>query len=355
MDYVSRLDRFKELFPKEPKFRIKQIEKNLFNWAVKDWKDMSDLPEKIREGLENEKVAFLSVEKDLVLISKKKDTYKARLKLQDGSLIESILMQNKRGQWTICVSSQIGCAMGCHFCATGKMGLTRSLDAEEIIDQYRMWKYFLAENPKMSQRISNIVFMGMGEPLANYNNVKLAINTLLKYTDLGETKITVSTVGVIPALEKILKDEEWPRVRIAISLHSADSEARKKIVPTSFDGFLDKLADWARRYLKQFGNSNHHLTFEYVLLNGATDTLSQAEQLADYVRSIGNVKVNLIPYNFVGADFECSEDSQIKKFMQILQDKGVNVVRRRNMGEDIDAACGQLASRPKDSLNKATD
>jgi len=341
----SWLESFQELFPKEPKFRVKQIQKNMFNWDIKSWSDMSDLPEKTRSLLVKEQVSFLSVEQDLVLVSKRKDTYKARLKLQDGLFIESILMTNARDQWTICVSAQVGCAMGCHFCATGKMGLTRSLTADEIIDQYRSWNYYLAEHPEMPQRISNIVFMGMGEPLANYPNVKSAINTLLKYSDLGETKITVSTVGVMPALEKLLKDPGWPQVRIAISLHSADPVARKKIVPTSFDDFLDQLADWARRYLAKFGNNNHHLTFEYVLLNKVTDTLDQADLLAKYVRSIGNVKVNLIPYNYVGGEFECSAKDRIEAFMEVLEKAGVKAVKRRNMGDDIDAACGQLAGK----------
>jgi 23S rRNA (adenine2503-C2)-methyltransferase len=187
--------------------------------------------------------------------------------------------------------------------------------------------------------------MGMGEPLANYNNVKTTINKLLQYTDLGLTKITVSTVGVIPALKKILNDKEWPHVRLALSLHSADLESRKTLVPTTFDKFLDEIEEWAIQYLDKFGNNKHHLTFEYVMLKGINDTKMHAQKLAEFTNRIGNVKINLIPYNFIGTQYECSTGDQIKKFMNKLQGSGINVTRRKNMGTDIDAACGQLSTR----------
>jgi 23S rRNA (adenine2503-C2)-methyltransferase len=344
MTYQSRQARFEELFPNQPKFRFQQLEKNLFNYDFADYSEMSNLPAEMRETLQKE-FEFISVKENLIQNSSSKDTYKATLKVEGNKLIETVLMQNKRGQWTVCVSSQVGCAMACEFCATGKMGLIKSLHSDEIIDQYRFWKYFLKKNPTLEQRISNIVFMGMGEPLANYENVKQTLNKLLKYTDLGATKITVSTVGVIPALQKILIDPEWPHVRLALSLHSADQPSRKEIVPTTFNDFLDKIEEWAHQYLSKFGNKKHHLTFEYVMLRGVNDTPMHSQKLAEFVAKIGNVKVNLIPYNFIGTQFECSTSEDIKKFMNKLQTNNVMVTKRKNMGTDIDAACGQLSNK----------
>jgi len=344
MKYISREEKIKQIFQKIPNYRLKQIEKNLFNSNISSFSEMTDLPLEMREELDTN-LPFTTYTEVITKNSTKKDTYKAVLKVEGDRSIETVLMQNKRGQWTICVSSQVGCAMACTFCATGKMGLIKSLHYDEILDQYRFWHIFLKNNPDLNQRISNIVFMGMGEPLANYNNVKTTINKLLQYTDLGLTKITVSTVGVIPALKKILNDKEWPHVRLALSLHSADLESRKTLVPTTFDKFLDEIEEWAIQYLDKFGNNKHHLTFEYVMLKGINDTKMHAQKLAEFTNRIGNVKINLIPYNFIGTQYECSTGDQIKKFMNKLQGSGINVTRRKNMGTDIDAACGQLSTR----------
>jgi 23S rRNA (adenine2503-C2)-methyltransferase len=256
-------------------------------------------------------------------------------------------MENKRGDWTICVSSQIGCAMRCTFCATGTMGLKRSLMADEIIDQYRFWNYFLEKKQPASnsqrQRISNIVFMGMGEPLANYNNVKQAIHTWLKYTDLGPTHITVSSVGILAQLEKILTDAEWPHVRIAISLHSANQKKREEIVPTTVPDFLKSLADWSHRYHKILGNRRHYITYEYTVLSGVNDTPELAAELATYIKKTASSKINIIPYNPVkGKPFTTSDRTRIEAFKSVLKRAGIDVTERRTMGDDIAAACGQL-------------
>lgn len=300
----------------------------------------------MREKLEAS-IPFQSLTLVKMFESKKQDTYKAIVGVEGGREVETVLMKNPRGAWTICVSSQVGCAMACTFCATGKMGLTRQLHAEEIIDQYRLWQKFLLEHPDLPQRISNIVFMGMGEPLANYENVKIALNTILAQTDLGKTRITVSTVGVLPRLEQLLNDPDWPHVRMAVSLHSADPKTRKEIVPTSYGEFLPKLADWARRYLQRFGNRRHHLTFEYVMLSKVNDTPHHARLLADFVQTIGNVRVNLIPYNFTSCEFSCSTSKDLEAFKMALEVSNVTVTTRRTMGGDIAAACGQLV-RKKD-------
>lgn len=339
--YVSRQQQFNALFPDAKAFRWKQTVAALFNPSFSGWEDVSDLPDEMRAILQKE-MPWMSVKQAFMQESARKDTFKVALEIEGGRCIESVLMKNARDAWTICVSSQVGCAMRCGFCATGKMGLIRSLDADEIVDQYRFWVAFLRDHTDLPSRISNVVFMGMGEPMANYQNVRTALNTWLAHTDLGRTRITVSTVGVLPRLEKLLNDAKWPHVRLAVSLHSADPLVRKQIVPTSYDDFLPKLADWARRYLAKFGNRRHHLTFEYVLLSGVNDTDAQAKRLADFVTSIGNVRVNLIPYNFTGIEFQCSEPKRIDHFQAILEKRDVTVTRRRTMGNDIAAACGQL-------------
>ena len=334
----TREEQFKELFPTEPTYRWKQIQTGLFSDA-RDWSEVMTLPTDVRNKMDE--VPWISVSSDQVMTSNNGDTHKAILNVAGGKQIETVLMQNRRGAWTVCVSSQVGCAMRCGFCATGKMGLTRSLSSDEIVDQYRFWNQYVAEN-ELGERISNIVFMGMGEPLANYENVREALNTILDNTDIGHTRITVSTVGVLPRLEQILEDEDWPHVRLAVSLHSAIEKTRKQIVPTSYDDFLPNLQEWAKSYLAKFGNRRHHLTFEYVMLRGVNDTPGHSKALAKFVRGIGNVRVNLIPYNLTGVEYKCSEESTVQEFLDYLLSNGVTATTRRTMGDDIEAACGQL-------------
>lgn len=347
MTYVNRQEKIEQLFPKIPSFVFRQIEDALFKPEIQGWEDISTLKKEMREVLTKE-VPFFSVNVKTILNNLEKTTFKAVLDVEGGKQIETVLIQNSRGYWTICLSAQVGCAMACGFCATGKMGLTRNLDAEEIIDQYRVWQKFLKEHPTLPQVISNLVYMGMGEPLANYINVRSSLNTFLKKTEIGPTRIIVSTVGVLPRLEQLLYDPEWPHVRLAISLHSANPVTRKKIVPTSYDDFLPKLKDWSRRYIEKLGNRRHYLTFEYIMLRGVNDSEEDAQLLASYVRKIGNVKINLIPYNSTDADFDTSNEERITAFHDILQKSDITVTVRRSSGTDIAAACGQLVKKEEE-------
>lgn len=332
-----------EHFPNEPKFRLKQIAAALFDVHNTSITDVTTLPLHMRETLAESDFPWMSVRLHTMFESKRGDTWKAILKGADDKLFETVLMRNKRDQWSICVSSQIGCAMKCTFCATGTMGLKRSLTADEITDQYRFWQQFVAARPELDERISNVVFMGMGEPLANYAAVKETIQTWLDFTDLGPTKITVSSVGILSQLEKILTDDDWPPVRIAISLHSANQTRREEIVPTTVPDFLKHLADWSRRYDETKGNRNHHITYEYVLLAGVNDTEDIAYELAKYIHKTGVSKVNVIPYNPVaGKPFTRGDKERIDMFKDILRAKGITVTQRKTMGDDIAAACGQL-------------
>src|SRR3990167_2537879 len=212
MPLATRHDVFIRFFPQAPAFRWRKIEREFFAVPKKTWAHLLTLPREMRTQLAV-RVPWVSYTQSEVFSSKKKDTYKAVLTLVDGARVETVLMANARDQWTICVSSQVGCAMACTFCATGKMGFTRNLTADEIVDQYRFWNMFLQKRSPVPERISNIVFMGMGEPLLNYDSVKETIRQLLLHTDIGPTHITVSTVGLLPMLRKILKDSEWPTVR----------------------------------------------------------------------------------------------------------------------------------------------
>ena len=313
MAIASREEQLKALFPGAPAFRFRQLEQALFDMSRRGWDDVTTLGKEMRASLA-EHIPWMSILPAAVYESERHDTYKAILQAVDGKNFESVLMANKKGQWTMCVSSQIGCAMRCTFCATGTMGLKRSLIADEIVDQYRFWQAFLREHPTLPQRISNVVFMGMGEPLANYDNVKKAIQTWLRYADLGPTKITVSSVGVLTQLEKLLTDPEWPPVRIAISLHSANQKKRGEIVPTTVPEFLTKLADWSHRYAKLRGNRKHHITYEYTLLSGVNDTPELAKELAMYIRKTAFSKINAIPYNPVpGKPFNRSDKERVEK------------------------------------------
>lgn len=346
MNQTTRKDLFTNLFPTEPAFRFKQIEKLLFTPSALSWEEASTLPASMRETL-IEKVPFISLELDRLLEGKNNEAFKFAARLNTGELIETVLMKNGRGQWTVCVSSQIGCAMKCTFCATGKMGLTRNLTCDEIVDQIRLWQQFLYSRPQLPQRISNVVYMGMGEPLANYLNVRASLNSILTNTDIGPTKITVSTVGILPRLNQLLTDEEWPQVRLAISLHSADAVKRQEIVPSSYEAFLDALEEWAKDYMKLFGNRKHRLTFEYILLSGVNDTESDARKLVKLAHRIGRVHVNLIPYNATDTEFESTDMESAQAFQKILSEAEVISTIRHSLGDDIEAACGQLAGQER--------
>ncbi len=347
MKVITRRLSFFELFPDAPIFRWRQVLRALFDPAIAEWAEITTLSKEMREKLSH--MPWISLRESIVLSSRRGDTEKALLECADGTRIETVLMRNARGHWSVCVSSQIGCAMSCSFCATGRMGLSRNLTADEIVDQIRFWQHRLATRRKIgagtdnSERITNVVFMGMGEPLANYESVREAICQILEYTDIGPTRITVSTVGLLPAMRRLLDDPLWPPVRLAVSLHSADSATRSRLMPTSFDGFLDKLAEWTLEYFARHDERRRHLTFEHILIRGENDSSSDAEKLIQFSRRIGKVKVNLIPYNETSNPYRESEQASVAAFAKNLRDAGIVVTVRKTMGDDIAAACGQLA------------
>jgi 23S rRNA (adenine2503-C2)-methyltransferase len=326
----------KTILQNEPKFRTNQIRQALLNPAFSDWEDVKVLPKNLREKI-IKNIPWMSVKEKSVQKSKIDGSQKALLKLKDGNLIETVLMENTKGNSTICVSSQVGCSVGCAFCNTGKMGFKRNLTTEEIIDQYRFWMY-------KKNNISNIVFMGMGEPFLNYENIRDSIIEILKYTEIGKNHIVVSTVGIIEKLNNLLADELWPNVRLAISLHSATNETRKKLIPIHTENFFKEFVGWSEKYNQTFGARNLYLSIEYTLLDGINDSFEEAKALINFLKKLGRVKVNLISYNQTACGFKPAKEKYILKFQDLIKKAGFICTIRKSLGADISGACGQLTT-----------
>jgi 23S rRNA (adenine2503-C2)-methyltransferase len=239
--------------------------------------------------------------------------------------------------------------MKCAFCATGKQGFKRNSSVQEIVDQYRLSQSILTPE---KARVANIVFMGQGEPLLNYDNVKNAINVLLKNTDLGPTKITVSTAGVVPSMERVLTDPDFPLVRWAISLHSALEESRRHIMPSHQTGFLDFLVRWSNDYHEKFGTKTHFIGLEYIMLGGVNDDDRHLKALIQLAQRMPYIRINLIPYNAISDAevnnidvFSRTPSERIEQWRDTLMRSGFTVTIRYSQGQDIAAACGQLRNK----------
>jgi 23S rRNA (adenine2503-C2)-methyltransferase len=339
-----------DIISEEPKYRQDQLYKAWFNPAIADYEKISTYPLALREKLKN--YPWISMEPAVIEKSKTDGAVKALLKLQDGLFIETVLLgreKNEKLRHTICISSQVGCAIGCIFCATGRLGFKRNLEVVEIIDQYRFWQNYLAEN--RGGEIDNIVVMGQGEPLLNYENIKIALAIILKNMEIGPSKITVSTAGIKAGMEKILTDKDFPPVRVALSLHSAIEKTRQQIVPSHIPGFLEWLPKWAEKYHQKFGSRAHFISLEYVMLRGINDDDKHLEALATLAAKLGHIKINLIPWNELpftqtpAAEMKGSPENIIKDWQNKLMQKGFTCTIRRSQGQDISAACGQLAGK----------
>ena len=364
-----------EIISKEPKYRQDQLYKAMFNPAITGYEEISTFPLELRQKLKE--YPWLAVKLKNIQKSKADNTEKALLELADGLCVETVLMarpvrgdisnasngardskkarqnfaeQNLGGREdaesrrTICISSQVGCAMGCIFCATGQQGFQRNLTAEEIIDQFRFWQNRLAKEG--GETIGNIVIMGQGEPLLNYENVKKALNIILKNTDIGQSKITLSTVGEKVMMGKLLRDKEFPAVRIAISLHSAIEATRKKIIPSTQIGFINFLVKWSEEYHKTLGSRSHFLSLEYTLLKNVNDSDEHLKALISLARKLGRVKINLIPLNDISGGRAGSPAATLKSWHDAIMKAGLTCTIRHSQGADIAAACGQLSGAP---------
>ena len=317
--------------------------KQIFNWLhqkiVRDINEITNLSLKDRELLaEKTYIPFLNLLKQQ--ISKIDKTEKFLFKLEDGNTIETVLLRHKDKRNTLCISSQVGCPVKCAFCATGQDGFVRNLDVNEIINQVYTVERRLV---KQGSNINNIVFMGMGEPLLNLSNVLKALDILSNENgiNISKRKITISTSGIVPNIEKILL-EKLP-VELAISLHSAINAKRDTIIPVNRSYPLEDLYAILQEYQRQ---TKRRISFEYIMINDFNVSDIDANALADFVHEFDHV-VNLIPYNPVaGTEFERPSEKKIDKFFTFLKDvRKVNVTLRREKGTDIDGACGQLRQK----------
>jgi 23S rRNA (adenine2503-C2)-methyltransferase len=332
----------------EPSYRARQITDWLYKKRVDSIEKMTDVPQALRERLA---VKFSFSKIDVVRELGSRDTTRKFLfRLSDANLIESVLIPaspalygEKSDRRTICISTQVGCAYGCRFCASGLEGFSRNLRANEIIDQ------IIAIERAGGEKIDNIVFMGMGEPLANFENTMRAIRIVNApwALGIGARHITVSTSGLAPQIRKLA--DEPLQIRLAVSLHGATDEVRNQIMPINRKYNIETLLSACDYYTAR---KNQRLTFEYILIAGVNDADEQAHLLAQHARRLF-AKVNLIPYNTVeGLEWSRPSRNRQEKFLSILRAHKIAATLRREKGHDIDAACGQL--RLQTSRNERT-
>ncbi len=322
----------------QPDYRLQQIVDWLYQKRVSSFDAMSDLPQGLREQLA-EKFSLAPLEVVRVLGSKD-TTQKFLFRLSDGNLVESVLIPaspalygERSDRRTICVSTQVGCAYGCKFCASGLEGFSRNLLPNEIVDQ------LIAIEKESGEKIDNVVFMGMGEPLANFANVMRAIRIINAPWGLGigARHITVSTSGLAPQIRELA--DEALQIRLAVSLHAASDDVRNQIMPINRKFNVAALLEACDYYVSR---RKQRITFEYILIANVNDADEQAHMLSRHARRL-SAKVNLIPYNTV-TDLEWTRPSRNRQenFLTILRAHGVAATLRREKGHDIDAACGQL-------------
>ncbi|MGB8360899.1 MAG: 23S rRNA (adenine(2503)-C(2))-methyltransferase RlmN [Acidimicrobiia bacterium] len=335
MPYLHAPEDLVLLLGDEPSYRVDQLRDWLYQTPVLDAVDMTNLPKDLRERIGPTLWPFaVEVEQSADAGTTRKWLFRA----PDGAAIEAVLMGYPR-RATLCISSQAGCALGCTFCATGQFGFERHLEPGEIVAQVAYARAFLRQigMPGVPGRLTNVVFMGMGEPLANYDRVREAIRRLVETMGMSARSITVSTVGIVPGIKR-LADEPWP-VNLAISLHAADDELRSRLVPINKRYPIADLEAAAAAYYEKKGR---RVSIEWTMMDHVNDTLEQADKLAAIARRL-RAHVNLIALNPTPLSPErASSRPRIEDFARALEDRGVNVTVRDTRGREIDAACGQL-------------
>ncbi|HVY53104.1 MAG TPA: 23S rRNA (adenine(2503)-C(2))-methyltransferase RlmN [Gammaproteobacteria bacterium] len=331
----------------EKSFRAQQVLKWIHQYGVADFQLMTNLGKNLRDKLSQiaeiraPEVAFHHIAKD--------GTQKWLLRLQDGNCIEAVFIP-ERTRGTLCISSQVGCILNCDFCSTGKQGFSRNLTTAEIISQ--LWfavRQLSKKNGEHDHAVTNVVMMGMGEPLLNFDNLIPALNIMLDDNAYGLAKrrVTVSTAGVVPAMYQL---REATDVALAVSLHAPNDDLRNKIVPLNKKYPLEELMKVCREYFKD--DNRRSVTMEYVMLDGVNDTPAHAKQLIQILNGVRS-KVNLIPFNpFPMTPYQRSKPEVIARFQKILMDSGLNTTVRKTRGDDIDAACGQLVGKVSDRTRR---
>ncbi len=336
----------------EKKFRATQVMKWMHQMGVTDFQEMNNLSKDLRTRLsETACVQNLEVAEDML---SKDGTRKWLLKLPDGNHIEAVFIpEDERG--TLCVSSQVGCALDCSFCSTGRQGFNRNLTTGEIISQVWLAAQLLEDeridNEKPpGRKITNVVMMGMGEPLLNFDNVVRAVRIMMDDFAYGLSKrrVTVSTAGVVPAMDRL---GDTLDMRLAVSLHATNDELRNELVPVNKKYPLKELMAACHRFIDK-QNARSRITFEYVMLDGINDKPEHARELIKLLKDIPTL-MNLIPFNpFEGSGYRTSSRNAIVRFSEILHNAGMTTVIRKTRGDDIDAACGQLAGKIEDKSRR---
>jgi len=326
---------------KLPKFRGAQLRKAFFEQQVTKFQDVSTLSLPMRQTLAAEQ-RVLSFDTEAVFKASDGRAYKALLLLPDGNRIETVLLNPKPGLWSCCISSQVGCGLACTFCATGKLGLSRNLTAEEISDQVLFWRQYICQQ-RLDARLSNVVYMGMGEPMQNRREVFASLTELMNPDTfgIGARHLSVSTVGLVKPMKEFT--DQFPQVNLALSLHAANDTLRERLMPVNKSQPLAALREALQYHADE---TNRKIFLEYILLSGENDSAEHAEELVRYVRSFDRpalLHTNLIVYNPTDSDHQASARERARAFRDQLEAAGLSVTIRRNLGRDIDAACGQLA------------
>ena len=337
--YGITLEKLSEYFISkgEKKFKAVQVFDWLYKKRVKSFDEMSNIKKDVinylKEDYNLDELKIITKQVDV-------DVVKYLFELSDSNKIEAVLMKHDYGN-SLCVSSQVGCNMGCTFCESGRLKKVRNLETYEVVQQ------LLLIEEDIKQRISHVVVMGIGEPFDNYDNVMdfIRIITSNKGIDLGIRHITVSTCGVIPGIEKFMND--FDQVNLAISLHAPNNEIRNKIMPINKVYKLEQLINTIKKYIEK---TNRRVTFEYIMLENVNDSQTCAKELANLLKNM-NCYVNLIPYNETeNIEFKRSKKMQILTFYDILKKSGINVTIRKEFGSKVDAACGQLRAKSTNTL-----
>jgi 23S rRNA (adenine2503-C2)-methyltransferase len=321
----------------EPRYRANQIWSWLYQRYAASPEEMTDLPRSLRARL-GEETCLDPLTPLTTLDSSDGQTHKILFALRDGPQLEAVLMRYEKRR-TLCISTQAGCAMGCPFCATGQGGFARNLSAGEIVAQVLFYARVLAEE---GEHVTNIVFMGMGEPLANYVATWAAIRRLNDPTGfgLGARAMTLSTVGLVPAIRRMSREPE--QVGLAVSLHAATDQLRNELVPINRRYPLAQLMEVCRDYLK---TTRRRISFEYALMDGVNDSEEQAHQLADLISGM-LAHINLIPLNpTVASAYRVSPRARVRAFQAVMESRGISTTVRLRRGLDIQAGCGQLRAR----------
>lgn len=334
----------------EKPFRAQQVLKWIHHGGVLDFEEMTNLGKALREKLAQ--VAEVRPPEIVSQQDSEDGTRKWAIRVEGGGLVETVLIPDgKRG--TLCVSSQVGCSLDCSFCSTGKQGFQRDLTAAEIIGQ--VWlalKSYDAFQPGKGRVVTNVVMMGMGEPLLNFDNVVSAMDLMLEDLAYGLSKrrVTLSTSGVVPMLDKLAEVSE---VSLAVSLHAPNDELRNELVPINRKYPIEVLLKSCQNYLDHLPDKKRVVTVEYTLIAGVNDQVDQAHELAQLLKELP-CKINLIPFNtFAQSNYKRPSGNAVSRFWQVLVDAGYVVTVRTTRGDDIDAACGQLVGQVVDRTRRS--